>query len=537
MYLIDIDKEPFEVDDEWFNSMQLILMLLPNDCILYLLSSLDEMETSGIRQMFLARDSSMCLNEECYTLRLTAACVIYRNIEQPLLGKMVKLAFARHCLGKSQSLIGRYHIPITFCSCLTIENDVVKKFDEVMNKFQHKCKSTESVTLTNFSPFAAQYARLFFNECSDNIKQMCSTNGEVDKKIAEYHKKNKKVLESIKRMQDHLSRYDTSKRMDSNLLPGTLAMYRAVIQTLPYSYIEKICRQMGCVENVGLQMQASKRQAIEYMLDSFLLSIAKPEVRDNLDALHQCITYFLKQYMHSYFIFLSTGRVVEDNEEEDELATIQSQETHDIPQYEMEFIRKKGIDPWNPPLETHILLETRHSYPRAFGAVNMEQLNEMFSPRFWGNKSAYMCNRKKINELMRLTVEFCTHAVKYNPVKGVTEGCREKRNVLRGLLNRCNKTLSTALSIALPYEVIRPFHLSPAIVIRECSSHLNIQEIGQEVYNACLLLIMLSAVRNVVFVPSTETEGNTVIVTGSAITTYVMNPRDMNICMVSIFFL
>ena len=89
--------------------------------------------------------------------------------------------------------------------------------------------------------------------------------------------------------------------------------------------------------------------------------------------------------------------------------------------------------------------------------------------------------------------------------------------------------LSRALSLGVPYEVMRCFHVSPIIVNHDGSQHSDWREKGKENAKACVLLIMLSVVRNVVFKASRETNCNTVIITSRVRDSYEKRQCDLHV--------
>ena len=79
------------------------------------------------------------------------------------------------------------------------------------------------------------------------------------------------------------------------------------------------------------------------------------------------------------------------------------------------------------------------------------------------------------------------------------------------------------------FEVMRCFHIHYSIVARDNNSTTDLRQQAMEIANVCILLIMLSCVRNVVFVEKEKANLNTVFVTPSARHHYKHQPSDMNI--------
>lgn len=554
------DSFNFENTHLWFN--KLTLLLLPFEHTLNMLSKLDESEISDISPILLANKDRLTRSaDEHYAIKLSCANVLW-NKRKKNFDNLFKLAFARHCLNATSGNSGKNRIPTTMSLCQSLRHNLVKRFDEILERFQAECERSENVCFYDYSTLGANYLGYFFDQTLEHIKTLCNSNGKLLEQLSSYRKQNEEVLSQLDELLVLLSRLQTEKfrgrnvALDRNLSQNATNMYRAVSHTLPYEDLESMCGHIDFMETNSFfeQVKADRRFALEILLDSLFLQISSEEALEKLITLRSLLARCLQKNLRRFFVSLSSDNFrptlgsgtrdkiladvqLDTGDLDDDLASLKISEEEDPYEYEdmLQSMKERGIDPWQTPLETHILIETHRHYPHSSkGAfVDVGRLGELLSTKLWGNRSPFVCNRKTINELMRLTVNFCTHAIKYDPVKKNTEGCREKRDVLRALLNQCGGTLSRALTIALPYEVMRPFFVSPAIVTIECSSSLNLREIGKEVHKACLLLIMLSAVRNLVFVPSTETEGNTVIVTGSACDSYTLNPRDTNICMVS----
>ena len=562
LFLEDSSKDAFDFEGTNFWFSKLTLLLLPFEFTLNMLSKLDESVISDIRPILLAnRDRLTRSTDEHYAIRLSCANVLWSN-RMPNFDNLIKLAFARHRLNATSGHPGKNRIPTTLSLCQSMRHNVVKRLDEILKNFQTECAKDKNVCLYEYSTFAANYVGYFFNQTHEDVQSVCNSNGKLSTILDHFRENNDMLLANMDELQVLISHLQTKKfkgkatTLDLNLSSNATNMYRAVSHTLPYEDLEDACGHLDFMETNSFlqQVQANKRFALEILLDSLFLEAGSKNALEKLSFLRSLFARYLQKNLHRLVISLSPdtfrpppGSGTRENirtefhcdtgDMEEDLASLKISEEEDPFKYEdmLQSVRDRGIDPWQTPLETHILIETHRHYPRPSkeATLNVGRLDELLSPKLWGSCSPFVCNRKTINELMRLTVDFCTHAIKFDPVKKITEGCREKRDVLRALVNRCSGPLSRALIIALPYEVMRPFFVSPAIVALEGSSNLNVREIGKEVYKACLLLIMLSAVRNLVFVPSTETEGNTVIVTGSACDSYTLNPRDTNICMVS----
>ena len=127
-------------------------------------------------------------------------------------------------------------------------------------------------------------------------------------------------------------------------------------------------------------------------------------------------------------------------------------------------------------------------------------------------------SKKNVYELVDLTKDLCTYKIGYRKGKCIVDGQRE--SFLRAISSTDNPILKKAYDIASDFEVMRPFHLSPALAFdpEVC-----------DVQRACLFLVMLSMVGNMFFVPETDVEGNTVIVTPSARNDHTQRFNDLHI--------
>lgn len=121
-------------------------------------------------------------------------------------------------------------------------------------------------------------------------------------------------------------------------------------------------------------------------------------------------------------------------------------------------------------------------------------------------------------ELIDLTREFCTWRVGYERGKLVVNG--ERGTFMRNISSNDTPLVYAAVKTASEFEVMRPFHLSPAIAFDPNE---------RDIQRACLFLIMLSTVENMFYVPETDVEGNLVVVTASARESYLPRCNDMHI--------
>ncbi len=157
---------------------------------------------------------------------------------------------------------------------------------------------------------------------------------------------------------------------------------------------------------------------------------------------------------------------------------------------------------------------------------NIPSLNRMVQSGYWETVPSQMLDQQ-VDRLIQQSVHFCSWMdktrsgkLRQSLVDQLTEGplVTFDRNVLR-----------RALVLAQPFEVMRCFHISPIIKARRSDPTLDRRLEAKDVVDACLLVIMLCCVRNVVLKPLTSTNMKTVIVTSAARYDYEQLPEDMNI--------
>lgn len=131
--------------------------------------------------------------------------------------------------------------------------------------------------------------------------------------------------------------------------------------------------------------------------------------------------------------------------------------------------------------------------------------------------------------LLHQIKELCSYGTRFCPeTKQIVED-RERRPLLQELTEASHGIITEAIQIGLNYSTTVPFQLSVVIISTSLSRGRDSYESWKELKDICVLLIMLASVRNVVFVPTTFTEGNTVLVTPSAHRSCDLRTRDMNI--------
>ena len=536
---------------------KLKLLLLPLECLVNLLSILDNKEKQSF-DYFL----EFCSLEECLIKKIKCASLINTSIKKltPNIEEMVHLAYARHCMGLLQDENSNYLVLNTEQMCETIYQDVFETFKQTFKKFA-ALAATPVTTFRQFSPSAANFLDFFYDEDAKNLStEDAATMQKIDLYFRMLESKLIDLQNSLKKLQIFGSKLKTTCSLRENLTQTSIHMYKAIRYTLTYEDIDFIYNELQDIrQSIELDsVPVSKRLQLELLLDLLLMLILKngniePDIVQNLQNLTNLIGEKLcNNFKKIHFTFASDKTVpfkddggqkgeskkpdfhdLEEKSIVESLPSYTKQDDKDI----LQIAREHGLEPWSPRLEQHILIETPHKYTHCHDAntekgIDVSKLNSLLSTDVWKRHSKYQCNSSTINSLLKATVEFCTYPIKYNKTKRQTVSHGSKNEVLHKVLDSSCEILKEALTLGMSYEVMRPFHISPAIVLTECSGSTNFEEIKEEVHKACMLFIMLSAVNHVVFVPSTDTEGNTVIVTESARPFYTLKPRDLNICMV-----
>lgn len=127
-------------------------------------------------------------------------------------------------------------------------------------------------------------------------------------------------------------------------------------------------------------------------------------------------------------------------------------------------------------------------------------------------------NEEMTFELIDLTRYFCTFKVGYQRGRFIVDG--ERETFLKSISPQTCPVLYKAIATASNFEVMRPFHISPCIAF----------SLGEhDVQLACLILLMLSTVHNVMFVPEMDVESNFVVVTPSAKSQYIQTENDVHV--------
>lgn len=134
-----------------------------------------------------------------------------------------------------------------------------------------------------------------------------------------------------------------------------------------------------------------------------------------------------------------------------------------------------------------------------------------------------------IDKMVRLTKDLCKWGNKQNKNGKILDSKLKNRIKQEISLMGSESILKRAMSIASAYEVMRCFHLSPVIVNHDCVGDIDLRSKGKETAKACILLIMISLVRNVIFSKPEETNCDTVIITSRARDSYVKRQNNLHI--------
>ena len=167
-------------------------------------------------------------------------------------------------------------------------------------------------------------------------------------------------------------------------------------------------------------------------------------------------------------------------------------------------------------------LSKTHQMPRIW------ELNNLLNVNNWQENMDESRMSQNIESMLSATKDFIIWYRRYDK-KDMTND--EKKCLLRSktMTECCNDILGDIMIISSPFEVMKPFHVSPVIVYQNVSEAEDMYFQAKEVSKACILLIMLSMVKRIVFVLPKECNGNTVIVTSGAKDHYNTKQNDMNI--------
>ena len=155
------------------------------------------------------------------------------------------------------------------------------------------------------------------------------------------------------------------------------------------------------------------------------------------------------------------------------------------------------------------------------------ELNSLLNVDSWRKNMDATVMSKNLESMLAATKDFITWSKRYK-----NEMTHDEKTCLlrtRTMNECCNDMLGEAMRVSAGFEVMKPFHFSPVIVYQRVSEAADMYYQAHEVSKACLLLILLSMVKRVVFVSSGECNGNTVIITSGARQYYESRQTDMNV--------
>ena len=180
----------------------------------------------------------------------------------------------------------------------------------------------------------------------------------------------------------------------------------------------------------------------------------------------------------------------------------------------------------------HANILTDH-YKKTSQAPRIWELNNLLNVNNWQKNMDAKRMSKNIESMLAATKDFISWCKRYDDGKNMTHD--DKKCLLRTkTMNECcNDILGEVMIVSTPYEVMKPFHVSPVIVYQSVSEAEDMYFQAKEVSKACILFIMLSMVKRVVFISSKECNGNTVIITSGAKQYYEPKQNDMNIILTS----
>jgi len=183
------------------------------------------------------------------------------------------------------------------------------------------------------------------------------------------------------------------------------------------------------------------------------------------------------------------------------------------------------------PLDHHILSLTSDDKRMTSPSMpHLTALENLFTPSTWETMEQSSIP-KNIDRLTQITNDVCNWSKGFDSKSRCVIVDRGRQNVIRDEIKMMGEDsiLNRAISIGHAYEVIRCFHISPMVVNYDGKDCTDLRFKGMETAKACILLIMLSVVRNVVFRSSGETNCNTVIITSRARDSYEKRQCDLNL--------
>jgi hypothetical protein len=170
-----------------------------------------------------------------------------------------------------------------------------------------------------------------------------------------------------------------------------------------------------------------------------------------------------------------------------------------------------------PPIETHKLLDGQNSSSPP-QMPDLAVLENLLRPTTWDTLPSGSIT-DSLESLKTSVAHLCTWVKGFdaNNRNIVIDSKRKKQIMEEIMMMGENSILNRALSITKPYEVCRCFHVSPQVITLETGSEsVDMRAKGKEFAKACILFIMLSHVRNVVFIPDCETNCHTVVIPSTA---------------------
>ena len=318
LFLRDVKKDPFDFGCASFPSGEdkFLFLMLPLECTLALLSKAERSSTPSFRS-HLGDASSP---RDLYSYRLACSNELCKAVEADSsshLGRMAKLAFARHCLGTTYGGQGKNTLLYTVSVCQYYRQNVVKWFDEALQKFQEACDKEENVSFMEVSPFAANFVSYFLGDSYSDVRKVCNTCGDLDKILERYREGRDEVVRQLDGVLLSLTRLqsETMKKgdilvkyaPDSNLSHNALNMYRAVSHTLPYEDIGILLENVKTGSDARIYAGINERYLMETILDSFFLSLegtGASEALETLIDLRNRMAEFLQRNLQKHYVSL-----------------------------------------------------------------------------------------------------------------------------------------------------------------------------------------------------------------------------------------
>ena len=138
---------------------------------------------------------------------------------------------------------------------------------------------------------------------------------------------------------------------------------------------------------------------------------------------------------------------------------------------------------------------------------------------------------KNIDTLLNMTADICSFVKQYDPKGDCIPTGKDDTMSIKGCVMDSDPRgiVHKALLLGEGYEVMRCFHVSPAIVSENRHSIEDMRCQAKEIAKACTLFLMLCGVRNLIIRPTSEPYCDTIVITSRARRGYTKKQANLNI--------